>query len=109
MAVESRARGGTMNCHSQLDLSVGSHRETSHNYGRVLLKNGRWRIAVCRNDRQWLLQQRVTIENCAGARWRNKGYCLSRESLILLQHRLSVGVWPELEMLPERFVPGSIQ
>jgi len=98
----------TMNVQTNLNGPRLDHRETSQNYGRVLWRKGRWRIAVCRDDLQWLFQQRVTLVSCADARWRTRGYCLDRQSLITLQHRFLVGEWRELVTLPEKFRSGSV-
>ncbi|MFT5864904.1 MAG: hypothetical protein ACI82I_000634 [Gammaproteobacteria bacterium] len=98
-----------MSIHQPMGPSAASHHETAANYARVLLVKGRWRVAVCRDDQQWLFQQRVTTEDCAGARWRNKGFCLTRDSLITLQHRFLGEAWPALETLPVRFVSGTFK
>lgn len=82
---------------------MGKHYETSANYERVLIKGGRYRIAVCRDRLQWLFQQRVTRETCAAERWRTLGYCTSRTALLRLQHRFQGVSVAKICALPETF------
>ena len=80
-----------------------THRETADEYANVILRRGRYRVAVCRDGLQWLFQKCVTKEHCAGARWRTFGYCTTREALMRVQHSFVGRAWPELAMFPERF------
>lgn len=82
---------------------MAKHRETSSDYIRVLVVGDRYRVAVCRDGIQWLFQQRVTFEACAGARWRTLGFCTTRKSLVRLQHRFNCVFVPELACFPETF------
>ncbi len=83
------------------------HHETSANYKRVLFTLGRYRVAVCKDDLQWLFQQRVTVKTCAGARWRNLGYCTTRNALLRFQHKFLGVSSPEIGALPETFNAGG--
>ncbi len=83
------------------------HHERSANYERVLFGRGRYRVAVCRDDMQWLFQQRVTRETCPGAQWRTLGYCTTRKALMRLQDRFLGVALPELDALPETFKAGG--
>jgi len=86
---------------------MGQQHETSADYARVLFVCDRYRVAVCRDDLQWLFQQRVTRETCAKARWRTLGYCATRNALIRFQNRFLGVSLPEFTNLPETFKKGE--
>lgn len=56
------------------------HQETADDYGRVLvLLNDRWRVAVCSDGVQYLLQRR-----CTGAKerpWSSQSFCVTKSAL----------------------------
>ena len=47
-----------------------SHREKDGNYRGEIVRSGRYRVAVCKDGIQWLLQYRRNNEECARARWK---------------------------------------
>ncbi len=67
-----------------------SHRESDDTYAGVIARGGRYRVAVCRDGIQWLLQRRST--NRSGARWKTLHYITTRSALIRL--------WTSSEPLP---------
>ncbi|WP_157764573.1 hypothetical protein [Rhodobacter sp. CZR27] len=61
-------------------IGANSTRETSDDYARVLCRDGNYRISLCRQGIQWLLQRRR--ENAAAAQaWDSVGYCTTCEGL----------------------------
>lgn len=60
--------------------AVCTHRESNENYQKVVLKfNDRWRLIVCHNDIQWIVQRR---EGLHGGAWRGVRYVTRIKSLI---------------------------
>jgi hypothetical protein len=56
--------------------------EENDTYPVVASLNDRWRVIVCKNSIQWVLQQRRGGRN----HWRGRSYCLTREALIRCSH-----------------------
>lgn len=57
-----------------------SHRESDGNYSNVIVVfNPRWRLSLCRDGIQWILQQK---EISHGMPWRGVKYFRSKEALI---------------------------
>ena len=60
--------------------AVCTHRESDENYQKVVLKfNDRWRLIVCQNDIQWIVQRRESLH---GGSWRGVRYVTHLKSLI---------------------------
>lgn len=59
---------------------MAAHQETADDYGRALvLLNDRWRVAVCSDGVQYLLQRR-----CTGAKerpWSSQSFCTTKRAL----------------------------
>ena len=86
-------------------LIRSSHRESDDNYARVVAQfDDGWRVIVCRDDLQWILQRRDG-ERAGGARWTGVGYCRTREALLRLcrasSARIAPSEWAVLVALPE--------
>ncbi len=64
-----------------IDISeCHSHRESDDNYSNVIvIFNSRWRLSLCRDDIQWILQQK---EISHGMPWRGVKYFRSKEALL---------------------------
>lgn len=79
-----------------------SHRERDPNYGGVVHVLGEWRVVVCKDGIQWIIQRRTRAGSPDGARWRGLHYCVSRRALVRLWSGLTGddGVWLR-ERLPE--------
>ena len=61
-------------------VADNSHRESSDHYSYVILRfTNRWRIILCRQGLQWILQRR---ENLHGGAWRGFRYFRTRKALI---------------------------
>lgn len=57
------------------------HQETADDYGRVLvLLNDRWRVAVCSDGVQYLLQRRGAKANTPFP-WSSISFCVTRKAL----------------------------
>ena len=57
-----------------------SHRESNDNYSNVIvIFNSRWRLSLCRDGIQWILQQK---EISHGMPWRGVKYFRSKEALL---------------------------
>jgi hypothetical protein len=84
-----------------------NHIETSDDYGRVVARlNGRWRVIVCAQGIQWILQYRASAETYATSRWAGRSYCRTSEALRRCSREHAGSVNPEaaaiLAALPER-------
>lgn len=56
-----------------------SHRESDDNYKRVVaMLNGRWRVVLCKDGWQWVLQRKAQTKNG----WRSQSYCVTREGML---------------------------
>lgn len=59
-----------------------SGKESADNYRAVIaMLNTRWRVILCRDGIQWILQRRDG-ERGGGARWTGRSYCRARASLL---------------------------
>ncbi len=52
-------------------------RESSENYRGEIMRVGDWRISVCRDQIQFLVQARTRANSPKGPRWESKSFCLS--------------------------------
>ena len=58
-----------------------SHHETADEYGRVVARvSDGWRVIVCKDAHQWILQRRDKTP--AGGRWRAVRFHRTRDALI---------------------------
>jgi hypothetical protein len=59
-----------------------SHRERDDNYAKVIAQLGpRWRVIICKDGIQWILQQRSVPFPNTGT-WSGKSYSTTRDALI---------------------------
>ncbi|WP_050929471.1 hypothetical protein [Aestuariivita boseongensis] len=84
-----------------------SSRERDDNYNTVVCRLApRWRVIVCRQGIQWILQK-AKAESGHGLVWRGFSYFLTRDALIKACARIDGPVDPDamaiLHQLPERF------
>ena len=84
-----------------------SHRESDDNYLDVVAQLApRWRVIVCRDYLQWIIQKR-TAEPLHRGVWRGQSYVTSRNSLIRLCASFELlsddTVFATLDALPEQF------
>ena len=64
-----------------------SDRKSDQHYRAVVaVRNGRWRVIVCRDAIQWILQ--LGKSNGHGTAWRDRSYCRTKSALkrICAQH-----------------------
>ena len=66
------------------------HRETADAYRGQVWREGRYRIAECRDGIQWLFQRQRPGFPGGGAKWDTLGYCVNRNGLMRL-HRAHIG------------------
>ena len=82
--------------------SESSRRESADNYRGELHRLGRWRVAICRDRMQYLLQRQRPGKAGVGAAWDSLSYCVTLPALERLW-RLETGDGAEaLEWLPDR-------
>jgi len=86
---------------------IPSHRESDDNYHDVIAQLApRWRVIVCKDYLQWIIQKRTAEPLHAGV-WRGVSYVTSRSSLIRLCASLELlsddTVCATLYALPEQF------
>jgi hypothetical protein len=76
--------------------------EENDDYPTVAILNDRWRVVVCRNSIQWILQKRGGPNH-----WRGRYFCRTREVLIRCarEHAGEIGGDALVILLrrPERF------
>jgi very-short-patch-repair endonuclease len=82
------------------------HHETADDYERIVVRLcDRWRVIVCRDGIQWILQRR-DAQRSGRARWTGSQYFTTRDALIRASRAKSGQVDPEalaiLAALPER-------
>ena len=67
-----------------------SRRESDAGYAGVLAwLNARWRVIVCRDGIQWILQRHKRPGSVSGAQWTGEKYHRTRERLIRSCHALA--------------------
>lgn len=67
-----------------------SHRERDDNYQRVIVQLApRWRVIVCRDGIQWILQRRSVLPPNTGT-WSGKSYSTTKSGLIAACSRLEL-------------------
>ena len=67
-----------------------SHRERDDNYKNVILHTlPRWRIILCKNANQWIIQNR-SAEPLDRGKWLGVSYVMSRDKLIELSTTLGL-------------------
>ena len=71
-------------------------RESSDEYYGELIREGRWRIAVCDCGLQWLVQRCTRARGPSGPRWESKYYCVTQRGLELY--------WPGTEPAGQVFL-----
>lgn len=60
------------------------HRESAENYRGEVYRLGGWRVAVCKDGIQWLLQVHRRDGTRPTGRWRSRHYITTRAALIRL-------------------------
>ena len=83
-----------------------SHQESAYNYHSVIVRSAKFRVIICKNNWQWIIQQRAGFRH-GGPRWDGLSYCRSRKTLLKLWrglNRLDGGASvPQIEALPKTF------
>ena len=87
-----------------------SDRESDHHYRAVVaVLNGRWRVIVCRDAIQRILQ--LGKSNGHGTAWRGRSYCRSKSALmrVCAQHvgEIEPSAFTILNALPKRIEDRS--
>ncbi len=90
------------------DQSSRSHCETSATYENVIAAAGEHRIAICKQNMQWLFQRRRPRKQGAGERWDNIGYCITRLGLMRLQRAENADLQRVIESMPEKFTATKL-
>lgn len=78
-------------------------RETSDNYRAELFRVGQYRVIICREGLQWILQKQRFKKSVLGAAWRNLCYCTTKDALIRRQQAHNVPQHRLMDALPEQF------
>lgn len=70
-----------------------SHREGHDTYnGVVVVLNDHWRVIVCKDGVQWIVQ--FAKKRRGGVEWTSRSYLRDRDALIRLIHELSGEISP---------------
>jgi hypothetical protein len=64
--------------------NFGNHREASDSYRREVYRAGIWRVIVCKDGIQWILQRATRSGSTDGARWEAVSFCTTRAALLRL-------------------------
>jgi len=81
-----------------------AHRESHDDYSHTLCVSGEFRVIICKDNLQWIIQRRDNPQKTlAGARWRGLSYCRSRKALVRLWRAKTGQTGGALEALPENF------
>lgn len=83
---------------------IPSHREKDDSYRSVIVQFApRWRVIVCKDDVQWIIQHRTADPSHRGV-WRGRSYVTTRDSLIKACAKLGClsgsNQWLLLDALP---------
>lgn len=78
------------------------HRESSDAYRGELRRLGRWRVALCRDGIQYLLQRQRPGKAGVGAAWDSVSYCVTLTALLRIWRRETGDAGQALMHLPER-------
>lgn len=78
-------------------------RECANSYSGELFRQGRFRVILCRDGIQWILQrQKGHAGEGAGPRWQALGYFVTREALARLWHQKTGVHSPQIAAMPDR-------
>jgi len=85
-----------------------ARRETGDDYPRVICMSDRFRLIVCRDNIQWIVQAKVEpTKPRATTRWKAVKYFRTQRALAAFWHGLhaaqSTKSWPDLDRLSENF------
>jgi hypothetical protein len=84
-------------------VPVAPRGEENDTYPVVASLNSRWRVIVCKNSIQWILQRRRSGPDS----WRGRSFCSTREALVRCAREHAVDIAAAalvtLLRLPERF------
>lgn len=89
-------------------IAQRDHRETRDAYRGELFRHGRYRVAMCKDGIQWLLQHQRAHFPPGRAAWDTLAYCQTRKALSRLYRTHSGQDAPELARLPERIATGGV-
>ena len=82
----------------------GDRREASDSYRGEIYRAGDWRVVVCRDAIQLILQRRTRAASPDGARWEGLHYFRRRDTALRLWRTIAGGEGSALaSLLPERF------
>ena len=80
----------------------GHHRETADDYRDEIFRHGSFRVILCKDGIQWILQRsRAASGNKTGVRWEALSYCTTRHYLQRDWTRHSGAEAVEIDALPE--------
>lgn len=74
-------------------------RETADNYRAVIVSKGKYRVILCKDGIQWILQRRKGRDDRP---WGGFGYYTTRKALMRAWRRLYGRISPEIARLPDR-------
>jgi hypothetical protein len=109
--------GGVWRCDMRADTFIStagvpafSHRESDDGYFAVVARlNERWRVIVCKDGIQWVLQ--FAKKRRDRTAWEGRSYCRTREALIRVSSRHAGPIDPHataiLEALPRMIGIGG--
>lgn len=80
----------------------GDHRESADGYSGEIHRLDRWRVVVCRDGIQYLLQRRRPGKAGVGGQWDSVAYCVTQRALMRLWRQETGNAGEALERLPER-------
>jgi hypothetical protein len=78
------------------------HRETADGYHGEVFRRGGYRVIICRDGIQWILQKRRRNISSGGAAWDALGYFVTKAALTRVYRSKTGGHAPEIDALPER-------
>ena len=85
-----------------MEEGMNENWETSDQYQGELLRDGQYRVIVCKNGIQWILQRDFSAPGrLRGPNWRAIGYCTTRKALTRLWREETGRSSLVLEALPE--------
>jgi len=72
---------------------MGVHQETAEDYAHMIAVIDRWRLVRCKDDLQFIVQERA--RGAAKWPWRARAYVMNVTALPAALHRASLGIPPD--------------
>ncbi|MES0861570.1 hypothetical protein ABLN87_04360 [Ruegeria sp. SCPT10] len=98
------AHHGTPYTRAEKTSKRPDNRECSDTYSEIVCATDKYRVVVCKDTIQWIIQRRRPAKQPAGRAWNAIGYCATRHALLRLWRKHMGSVPTELAALPDNLI-----